>query len=159
MYTGECAREILARAVHPDPAVAKPAQDACHKYAFGNVACDALCQQCTTQGCIQCKDNDKYEVQSGKCVARVPVSYAPQYFAEKPQYNAVSDAEVVPVVAGNSTADVNYNAAAASVGELSTDAYAAAAGVTPKEAVPSSAVRFVASSALGLVALAASLIL
>ncbi|KAI9217603.1 hypothetical protein BC828DRAFT_408344 [Blastocladiella britannica] len=146
--------------MHPNPAVAKPAKAACQKYAFGNVACDSQCQQCTAQGCIQCKDNEKFEVQSGKCVARVAVSYAPQYFAVKPKYRALTDTEVVPVVAGNSSDDVTFNSAATTVGELSTDAPAAAgAGGDAAEKKTSSAARFVASSALGLVAFAVSIIM
>ncbi|KAI9184269.1 hypothetical protein H9P43_003322 [Blastocladiella emersonii ATCC 22665] len=170
-YTHVCSRCVLSKAKEPFPDVARAAREAAKKHCFGSNACDQQCLQCTERGCLQCRDNERFEVVGGKCVPRTVVQYPVQYFAPKPVYRALADDEVTPQLSGDEAAlaaeDPSYNPAA-NVAQDSIMVVSSAEEVKGGDdkkqdggagAAASSAARMALSTVAGLVAVAASLLM
>ncbi|ORZ36166.1 hypothetical protein BCR44DRAFT_1432921 [Catenaria anguillulae PL171] len=184
-YTDLCAKQIVDKAREPFPDVAKRAMEALKKHCFGNAPCDNQCLQCSTRGCLECKDRSRFEVQGGRCVPRKspPVQYDQKYFSQRPKYRALTDGDIVgaPQVDAAENVDPTFNPEAViettSVSvAMSEDPVKAAeanaekagetnAVTTSEDAAPgqgeksSAASRVALSSVAGAVALVASLLL
>ncbi|KAI9184118.1 hypothetical protein H9P43_003171 [Blastocladiella emersonii ATCC 22665] len=160
-YTHVCARNILSQAQEPFPEVAEKARATAQKYAFGTNQCDEQCINCTEGGCVQCRDNDAFEVQNGRCVARTALQYQAEFFAPKPAFRALTDEETTQPLndedAKRAAEDPTFNPSAAEAQDtiiVTTPNNNADQGKDGKAA--SSATRVALSSLAGLAAVVVS---